>query len=104
MTEAQDAGLAPEKIEAQREDAEDQRIAQDADLVGAGPEGIGDEQEHENAERRGGPQVAPARDGDDCSLARRRRRHDGTSPRGRKRTTATAAMSTSACEKVAGIW
>ena len=103
LPEAQHAGLAPEKIEAERQDAENQRVAQDADLIGAGPERIGDEQEHENAERRGRPEVAPARDGETCSLARRRGRHDGTSPRGRKRTTATAAMSTSACEKVAGI-
>ena len=92
MAKAENAGFAPEEIETQCKQAEDQRVAQNGNAVDIGRERV-ERQQHHDKDDDAGPRTQP------CAARRYlcgHRRHDGTKPCGRNRTTITAPTSTKA--------
>ena len=93
VAETQNAGAAPEEVEARREQAEDQRIADHRQLIAVGEERIDDGERHADSEDQ--QPVAVPGDHRDAPLNR---------PLGRSRTATMAASSTMACASDGEIW
>ena len=92
MAEAENTGAAPEEIEAGGEQAEDQRIAHDAQHIAV-----------DDIRQQGEKQDA-RREGDEPGAVAHARPPMETRPCGRKRTMTIADRSTSACASDGEIW